>query len=192
MFDAVAATLRKQRETATRAAEDGTEAVAGTVETTLDAATEIASGTMGIAQTARRPFSPTSSLKRCGRSWRACQVGQRGQQRHEVGSVLRVSEATDRPLALSGDAGWSGLTVGGAGGLAGELGNNGKSCNEALPFSLSPRPSFCAFACSGWTSLCSGGLPRCLGIRLAPKTKPPRQLGPLLAVVRGGHRVVGG
>src|SRR6476619_3879744 len=55
MFDAVAVALRKQRETATRAAEDGTEAVAGTVETTLDAATEIAAGTMGIARTAR-PF----------------------------------------------------------------------------------------------------------------------------------------
>ncbi len=52
MFDAVAGTLRKQGETATRAAEDGTEVVAGTVETTLDAATEIASGSMRIAQTA--------------------------------------------------------------------------------------------------------------------------------------------
>ena len=52
MFDAVAVALRKQRETATRAAEDGTEAVVGTVETTLDAATEIAAGTMGIARTA--------------------------------------------------------------------------------------------------------------------------------------------
>jgi hypothetical protein len=52
MFDAVSATLRKQRETATRAVGEGTEAVAGTVETTLDAATEIASGTMGVAQTA--------------------------------------------------------------------------------------------------------------------------------------------
>jgi predicted transcriptional regulator len=30
----------------------------------------------------------------------------------------------------------------------------------------------------------------CLGI-LAPETKSPRELGPLLAVVRGGHRVVG-
>ena len=52
MLDAVSATLRKQRETAIRAGEAGTEAVAGTVETTLDAATEIASGTMGIAQSA--------------------------------------------------------------------------------------------------------------------------------------------
>jgi len=52
MLDAVSATLRKQRETAIRAGEAGTEAVAGAVETTLDAATEIASGTMGIAQRA--------------------------------------------------------------------------------------------------------------------------------------------
>jgi hypothetical protein len=52
MFDAVAGALRNQRETAATAAEDGTEAVASTVETTLDAATEIASGTMGVAQTA--------------------------------------------------------------------------------------------------------------------------------------------
>ena len=135
MLDAVSATLRKQRETAIRAGEAGTEAVAGAVETTLDAATEM-HRERWASLSARRPFSRTSSLKRCGRSWRACQVGQRGQQRHEVGSVLRVSEASDRPLALSSDAGWSGLTVGGAGGLAGELGNNGKSGNEALPFSL--------------------------------------------------------
>ena len=93
-------------------------------------------GNDGHRSDARRPFSRTSSLKRCGRSWRACQVGQRGQRRHGDGGVRRVSEATDRPLALPGDAGWSGLTVGGAGGLAGELGNNGKSGNEALPFSL--------------------------------------------------------